>query len=123
MSDEKKDCVDYQRLGQRVRRARMKLNLTQEVLAEKVGVSIPTISHIETGTNKVSLELFIKIARALNVTPDELIMDSVPKLTAFYMKDIQEELKDCSPAEYQFLTSMLSSMKAALRHYPRDDEE
>ena len=108
MSDEKKDCVDYQRLGQRVRRARIRLNLTQEVLAEKVGVSIPTISHIETGTNKVSLELFIKIARALNVTPDELIMDSVPKLTAFYMKDIQEELKDCSPAEYQFLTSMLA---------------
>ena len=48
MSDEKKDCVDYQRLGQRVRRARIRLNLTQEVLAEKVGVSIPTISHIET---------------------------------------------------------------------------
>ena len=75
MSKEKKDHVDYCLLGQRVRRARMKLNLTQEVLAEKVGVSIPTISHIETGTNKVSLELFVSIANALNVTPDELIMD------------------------------------------------
>lgn len=69
MSKEKKDHVDYCLLGQRVRRARMKLNLTQEVLAEKVGVSIPTISHIETGTNKVSLELFVSIANALNVTP------------------------------------------------------
>ena len=117
MSKEKKDHVDYCLLGQRVRRARMKLNLTQEVLAEKVGVSIPTISHIETGTNNVS------IANALNVTPDELIMDSVPKLTAFYMKDIQEELKDCSPAEYKILTEMLASMKAALRRYPRNNED
>ena len=33
MSKEKKDHVDYCLLGQRVRRARMKLNLTQEVLA------------------------------------------------------------------------------------------
>ena len=123
MSKEKKDHVDYCLLGQRVRRARMKLNLTQEVLAEKVGVSIPTISHIETGTNKVSLELFVSIANALNVTPDELIMDSVPKLTAFYMKDIQEELKDCFPAEYKILTEMLASMKAALRRYPRRNED
>ncbi len=120
MSKEKKDHVDYCLLGQRVRRARMKLNLTQE---EKVGVSIPTISHIETGTNKVSLELFVSIANALNVTPDELIMDSVPKLTAFYMKDIQEELKDCSPAEYKILTETLASMKAALRRYPRRNED
>ena len=93
------------------------------MLAEKVGVSIPTISHIETGTNKVSLELFVSIANALNVTPDELIMDSVPKLTAFYMKDIREELKDCSPAEYKILTEMLASMKAALRRYPRNNED
>lgn len=50
-------------------------------------------------------------------------MDSVPKLTAFYMKDIQEELKDCSPAEYKILTEMLASMKAALRRYPRSNED
>ena len=89
---EKKDYVDYSLLGQRVRRARKKAKLTQAKLAEKVGVSIPTISHIETGTNKVSLELFVSIANALNVTPDELILDSVPKLASMYMQDLREDL-------------------------------
>ena len=111
---EKKDYVDYSLLGQRVRRARKKAKLTQAKLAEKVGVSIPTISHIETGTNKVSLELFVSIANALNVTPDELILDSVPKLAS---------MKDCTPAEYKILTDMLSNMKMLLRRYSSHEQD
>lgn len=120
---EKKDYVDYSLLGQRVRRARKKAKLTQAKLAEKVGVSIPTISHIETGTNKVSLELFVSIANALNVTPDELILDSVPKLASMYMLDLREDLKDCTPAEYKILTDMLSNMKMLLRRYSSHEQD
>lgn len=120
---EKKDYVDYSLLGQRVRRARKKAKLTQAKLAEKVGVSIPTISHIETGTNKVSLELFVSIANALNVTPDELILDSVPKLASMYMQDLREDLKDCAPAEYKILTDMLSNMKMLLRRYSSHEQD
>ena len=120
---EKKDYVDYALLGQRVRRARKRAKLTQAALADKVGVTIPTISHIETGTNKVSLELFVSIANALNVTPDELIMDSVPKLASMYMLNIQEDLKDCTLAEYKILTEMLSNMKTLLRRYSPDDQD
>lgn len=120
---EKKDYVDYSLLGQRVRRARKKAKLTQAKLAEKVGVSIPTISHIETGTNKVSLELFVSIANALNVTPDELILDSVPKLASMYMQDLRGDLKDCTPAEYKILTDMLSNMKMLLRRYSSHEQD
>ena len=120
---EKKDYVDYSLLGQRVRRARKKAKLTQAKLAEKVGVSIPTISHIDTGTNKVSLELFVSIANALNVTPDELILDSVPKLASMYMQDLREDLKDCTPAEYKILTDMLSNMKMLLRRYSSHEQD
>ena len=41
--------MDYIALGQRIREERLKLNLTQEKLAEDVGVSTTYIGQIERG--------------------------------------------------------------------------
>ena len=35
--------MDYTRLGKRIREERLRLNLTQEKLSEKVGISTPTL--------------------------------------------------------------------------------
>lgn len=51
--------VDYKKIGERVREARLKKNLNQSQLAELVDCSNNHISHIEIGQTKLSLPLLL----------------------------------------------------------------
>ena len=53
-------------LGKRIREFRKANNLTQEQLAEKVGIGTNNISYFETGRFTPTLETMEKIAKALN---------------------------------------------------------
>jgi len=47
--------------------------LTQQQLAEKAGISKPYLSQIETGKRKGTTEILSAIAKALNVSLDEVV--------------------------------------------------
>ena len=53
--------MDYYAIGQRIRRIRKAHGLSQEELAEKVGISTTHMSHIETGNTKLSLPVFVEL--------------------------------------------------------------
>lgn len=59
--------------GQRVREARLKANMTQECLAELVGVHWKTISHIERGTYPIALIIFTRLSQYLETSPNRLL--------------------------------------------------
>ncbi len=65
--------MDYIALGKRIRAARNSCQLTQAELAEKVGVSVSFIGHIERGTRIVSLDTFTRICQALEASPNALL--------------------------------------------------
>ena len=46
--------MKYFDIGQRIRRYRKACGLSQEALAQKVGISVTHMSHIETGNTKLS---------------------------------------------------------------------
>lgn len=52
---------------------RKQMNLTQEALAERVGVARQTIVKWETGESRPDLELAGKLAEALEVSLDDLV--------------------------------------------------
>ncbi|MDX8047329.1 helix-turn-helix transcriptional regulator [Gracilibacillus sp. S3-1-1] len=52
--------------------ARVTMNLTQQQLAEKVGVTRQTISLIEKGKYNPTLKLCLSICHAVNKTLDEV---------------------------------------------------
>jgi transcriptional regulator with XRE-family HTH domain len=54
-------------LGKKIRDYRKKLGLTQEMLAEKSGLSSKYIQFIENGRRRPSLKVVYKIARILEV--------------------------------------------------------
>jgi len=55
--------------------ARVECDLSQEQLAEKVGVTRQTIGLIEAGNYNPSIGLCIAICKALNKTLDELFWE------------------------------------------------
>lgn len=58
----------------RLKEFRARHDLTQEQLADKVGVRRETIGHIENNRYNPSLILAYKLARALNSTIEELFL-------------------------------------------------
>lgn len=60
-------------IGTRIKELRLKNNLLQSELAEKVGIAVKHQSCIETGRNFPSAELFEKYAKAFNIDVSELL--------------------------------------------------
>ncbi len=59
-------------LGKKVQRFRKKTGLTQEQVAEKIGISRAYMGYIEQGRYSASLEVIEKVARALKVKISDL---------------------------------------------------
>ena len=66
-------------LGENIRRCRLFRGLEQKDLAAKTGLSVQTISKIETGTENVSFESLIAIAGALDAALEELVSEDCDK--------------------------------------------
>ncbi|ADU32162.1 helix-turn-helix transcriptional regulator [Evansella cellulosilytica] len=58
-----------------VKITRIKMSITQEQLAKRVGVTRQTIGLIEKGEYNPSLQLCVSIAKVLNKTLDELFWE------------------------------------------------
>ena len=48
-------------LGERIRKRRQEMKLSQESFAEKAGISVNTVSRIEGGQTAMSVEIFRKM--------------------------------------------------------------
>ncbi|MEW4412430.1 helix-turn-helix transcriptional regulator [Clostridium sp. AN503] len=60
-------------VGERIRKRRILLGLTQEELAEKVGRAYKYCQDIERGTCGMSIDTLLKLSSSLNISLDYLI--------------------------------------------------
>ncbi|MBR1680358.1 helix-turn-helix transcriptional regulator [bacterium] len=68
---------DLALLGKKIRIERVKNDLSQEKLAEKVGVSTRTISLIESGLQHPKFFLVVRIAEVLDFDINVLLEDKL----------------------------------------------
>jgi transcriptional regulator with XRE-family HTH domain len=62
-----------EQFGANVRNARQRRDWTQEDLAHASGLATVQVSRIERGKREVRLTTFLRLVRALDVAPDELL--------------------------------------------------
>ena len=98
--------INYDFIGKQISMLRKRAGMTQEVLAEKINMSIPHISRIETGTTKPSLQTLVDICNALDTTIDHLMQDSVPAVKQSIEGRMGELLADCSVGELEMLADV-----------------
>ena len=60
------------RIGEQIRNIRKEKGLTQEYLAEKVGIHPTYVGKIESGKSNTSAMMLYKISRALGVTLSDI---------------------------------------------------
>ena len=71
---------EYLEIGERIRRRRLELHLSQEQLAERAGISINTLSRLECGQSSTSINKFRRILLALDADANYLIGLEVSKV-------------------------------------------
>lgn len=63
----------YKSIGKRIASVRKEHGITQETLANKLGVTTKHISHVENGTSSLSLKAFIQFCEEFSCSLDYLV--------------------------------------------------
>ena len=88
--------LDYLKIGPRLKKARIDKKMTQAQLAEEADLSNNYISNIERGTSIPSLETFVMLCNALDVTADMMLTDSIYRSSEYLKESIAEKISRCS---------------------------
>jgi transcriptional regulator with XRE-family HTH domain len=67
------ECFKY-KIGQLVRQERVRQNMTRERLSMLASIDCSFLYMIEIGKKGISLYTFLKIAEALKISPDKLLI-------------------------------------------------
>jgi transcriptional regulator with XRE-family HTH domain len=113
--------MDYYKIGQKIRKYRKAHGLSQEQLAEQIGISVTHMSHIETGNTKLSLQVFVEIARCLEVPADELLFEH-PSTRKTSLNELEDILETCSTTQLRIITDIARAAKIALEKYTESKE-
>ena len=71
--------LDYAAIGKRVARRRKALGLTQAQVSEMANISTPYVSSIERAKSIPSTEVIMRLAIALDTTPNEFLVGTAQR--------------------------------------------
>lgn len=109
--------MNYYEIGQRIRKYRKALNLSQEQLAERAGISVTHMSHIETGNTKLSLPVLVNIANILSVQTDAIIYEKPQINKSSIKQELSQLIDSCSTNKLNVIIDVVKSTKSSLDKY------
>lgn len=96
-------AIDYNLIGERLKKARLAKGLTQETLSESLNISIAYLSRIETGNTKVNLKRLNQICHVLDVSETEILSGVSDDSKTYLNNDLDKLLKKCSPEKQRLI--------------------
>lgn len=99
--------MDKVSLGNRFKCARVEKGYTQSVLAERAGVSNVYLGEIERGLKMPSLNSFIKIIQALDISADYILRDEVSSGERYIYDEIAAKMRNLTPKQRKTATDIL----------------
>ena len=98
-------------IGSRIQQIRNKKRITQDQLAEKVGISSKYLSSIERGKENPTLNTILKLAQSLDVMPDEfftqLEIEDPAKRKSMIIEMLDEADEDQLKLVYKVMSVMM----------------
>ena len=107
--------MNYINLGKRIKEERLKLNFTQEQLAEYADISTSYMGQIERGERNVTLDTLVRIANTLNVSIDYLLKDSININSDNCLNQIKQLFNNKSLSEKQMAVDVIKVMFSHLK--------
>ena len=93
-------------VGKNIKKFRTTKQMTQDELADRSGLSNSHISNIENGWTKVSLDAFLRIANALDVTPNELLSDTLSPRKVQFEQQLAAIVENCTPSQLALIVDL-----------------
>lgn len=114
--------IDYASIGYKIKQARLAKKITQEQLAEAVGVGVTHISHLETGSGTVSLKVFLAIINYLECSADEILCKEIKTAKPIVNSWLAELVADCDQSETKIIADTVTALKQTLRKNKYNDQ-
>lgn len=96
-------------MGKRIREERLKKGYTQQEVAEKAEICVMYLSEIERGIKMPSLNSFIQILEALEVSADYILRGELNSGQAYIYDEITQKLKGLTPAQRKMAADILDA--------------
>ena len=99
--------LDYKEIGRRIARRRKQLRWTQAAVEELADLGDKYLSSIETGKSIPSTEVIMRLAIALETTPDEFLVGAVRHPEEGW-QDVAELLRPMNEKQLALARSLLT---------------
>ncbi len=98
---------DFRRIGNKLLAIRKRYGMTQLDVATAADLSERTYADIERGSTNMRIESILKICEALHITPDEILTEDSPTLSA-RQEELLDRLNACSAKDRETALALLS---------------
>lgn len=103
--------IDYVKIGQWIKSARLEHGYSQADLGALVGCSNNHMSHVEVGQTKVSLPMLLKLAYVLDKNFDYFLLDTpYAKCESIINSEIANKLNQCSATTLITVSRILDAL-------------
>ena len=99
--------IDYKLIGSRIKQARKQQGMTQEVLAEKLNVSIGYVSQVERGITKISLDLLGAISTVLACDVASLVSESAVHSSEYMESELMAEIRKLDNNKRKYIIEVI----------------
>ena len=99
--------LDYTEIGKRIARRRKELGLKQSEVEEKADLGYKYLSNIERSISIPSVEVIMRLAVALDTTPDEFLIGTLSHDNQEW-KNISELLRPMNAKQLSLAKSFLT---------------
>ena len=103
--------INFSLIGLRIKTFRLRKQMTQAELAEKIDMSVTYVSHIERNKKHASLKSLILISDALEITVDVLLSGNQRNAPSEHIIDIVQLLDECTYCEKRFFLELAVAVK------------
>lgn len=101
--------ITLQEVGKRLYERRKQLHMTQEELAEQVGITAQTISTAELGKKAMRADTIIRVCGALDISADYLLFGHVSTQD---LSILSQKVSQLTPEQYRHLENAIDSFVA-----------
>ena len=96
-------ALDYNIIGERLKKARTDKQMTQEKLAERLDVSIAFLSRIERGNSHVNLKRLSQICEILGVSEGYILNGASSNSSNYLTSEFNDILSSVSPEKQKLI--------------------
>lgn len=105
---------DFRAIGNKLLHFRKRSGMTQAEVAEAAGLSDRTYADIERGTVNMRIETILRICNALQITPDDVLIDDRQPLPV-QQNELFARLDNCTPRQREGALRILTAYLDALK--------